>query len=220
LEITIARNRESIRQLLAYPFWKDIIDRFLALVAIAVLSPFLALVALSIIVDSPGSPIFMQERVGKNGRRFVVYKFRTMYQNNDDSEFRQRARESIVTDKPFYKLGEDPRVTRLGARLRKTNLDELLQIINVLKGEMAVIGPRPEIPYTMELYRELDEGKYWKRLSVKPGITGLWQVRGRGRVSYDDMVNFDVDYVQRQSPILDASILLRTIGTVVGRNGS
>ena len=215
-----ARNRESIRHLLAYPFWKDAIDRFLALVAITALSPFLALIGMAIILDSPGSPIFLQERVGRNGRKFIVYKLRTMYRDNDDSEFRQRAREAIVTNKPCHKFGEDPRVTRVGAFLRKTNLDELPQIVNVLKGDMAIVGPRPEIPFTMELYGELNREKYWKRLSVKPGITGMWQVRGRGKVSFDDMVSFDIDYVQRQSPILDASILLRTIGTVFGGNGS
>src|SRR4030042_992900 len=217
---TYIKKGEKGRCLLNYLFWKDVIDRFLALAAVIALALVLALITIAIVMDSPGSPIFLQERVGRNGQRFRVYKFRTMYENNDDSEFKKRAMEAIVTNKPFCKYYDDPRVTRLGAILRKTNLDELPQILNVLKGEMAFVGPRPEIPFTMELYGEQSKEKYWKRLSVKPGITGLWQVRGRGRVTFNDMVGFDIEYVERQSPLLDASILLRTMGTVFGNNGS
>jgi lipopolysaccharide/colanic/teichoic acid biosynthesis glycosyltransferase len=220
VETISTKNRETIRKLLSYPFWKDVIDRFIALAAALALSPFLVFISIAVALDSAGSPIFLQERVGRNGRRFVVYKFRTMYVNNNDSDFKRRAREAILENKHFDKFRADPRVTRVGAILRKTNLDELPQIFNVVKGEMALVGPRPEIPFTMEIYRGVNEERYRKRLLVKPGITGLWQVYGRGRVSFDDMVSFDIDYVKRQSPILDASILLRTIGTVFGRDGS
>jgi lipopolysaccharide/colanic/teichoic acid biosynthesis glycosyltransferase len=214
------KNSRTIRYIFRYVFWKYNIDRLLALVLSVALAPLLVLIAIAIRLDSPGSPMFLQERVGKNGRRFVISKFRTMYVNNDDSDFKRRASEAILENRQFDKFREDPRVTGLGVILRKTNLDELPQILNVLKGEMAFVGPRPEIPFTMELYRELNRERYWKRLSVKPGITGLWQVRGRGRVTFNDMVGFDIDYVERQSPLLDATILLQTLGTFFGRDGS
>lgn len=214
------KNRRTIRYIFGYVFWKPNIDRLLALVLSVSLAPLLVLIAIAIRLDSPGSPMFLQERVGKNGRRFVICKFRTMHANNDDSDFKRRASEAILENRQFDKFRDDPRVTRLGAILRKTNLDEVPQILNVLKGEMAFVGPRPEIPFTMELYRELNRERYWRRLSVNPGITGLWQVRGRGRVTFSDMVSFDIDYVQRQSPLLDAAILLQTLGTILGRDGS
>lgn len=214
------KNSRTVRYIFGYVFWKYNIDRLLALLVSVALAPLLILIAIAIRLDSPGSPMFLQERVGKNGRRFVICKFRTMYANNDDSDFKRRASEAILENRQFDKFRQDPRVTRLGAILRKTNLDELPQILNVLKGEMAFVGPRPEIPFTMELYGELNRERYWRRLSVKPGITGLWQVRGRGRVTFSDMVSFDIDYVEWQSPLLDAAILLQTLGTILGRNGS
>lgn len=223
--MAISKNTEKVRYLPTYPFWKSSADRFLALVAAVALFPFLALIATAIRLDSPGSPIFPQERVGKNGRRFTIYKFRTMYPNNDDSEFKQYVTKAVAENAPYalnpqgapiYKFVDDPRVTRLGALLRKTNLDELPQIFNVLKGEMSFVGPRPEIPFSIELYEEWHR----KRLSVKPGITGLWQAYARGQVSFDEMVRLDIDYAERQSPFLDAKILLQTVRNVLRGDGS
>jgi lipopolysaccharide/colanic/teichoic acid biosynthesis glycosyltransferase len=148
-----------------------------------------------------------------------------MYLNNDESEFKQWVSKAILENasyaldhegKPIYKVVGDARVTRFGAVLRKTNLDELPQIINVLKGEMSFIGPRPEIPFAVDMYRDWHR----QRLSVEPGITGLWQTCGRGHVSFDDMVRLDIDYIERQSPLLDAKITLLTVSTILGRNGS
>ncbi len=216
-------NKRDI--LFAYPFWKSAFDRLLALLAIAFLAPFLALIAIGIRLDSPGSPIFAQERVGKDCRRFTVYKFRTMYVNNDDSEFNKWARKMITENVPYrldhqgkaiYKIVDDPRVTRFGALLRKTNFDELPQILNVLRGEMSFVGPRPEIPFAVEMYKEWHK----KRLSVKPGITGLWQVCGRGCVSFDDMVRLDIEYIERRSPLLDGKIMLQTVGLVLRMDGA
>ena len=173
----------------------------------------------------PGSPLFRQERVGKDGRRFTVYKFRTMHVDNDDSEYKAYLRKYILKNAPYranqqgeevYKVVEDPRVTKFGALLRKTNLDELPQIFNVLRGEMSFVGPRPDIPFAVEMYGDWHR----KRLCVTPGITGLWQVCGRKNLSFDEMVRMDIDYIERQSPLLDFKILLLTVGIVLARDGS
>ncbi len=218
------KNQGRLRRLFHYSFWKSAADRLMALLGITILSPLLALIAVGIKLDSHKSPIFAQERVGKDGRKFLVYKFRTMHNNNDDSTYKEYLIKYVLEDAPYrvdqngqgiYKV-DNSQVTRFGALLRKTNLDELPQLFNVLKGEMSLIGPRPDVPFAVSMY------KTWhrQRLSVKPGITGLWQVSRRKELSFNDMVRFDIDYIQRQSPILDARIALFTIGTVLRGDGS
>ena len=195
------------------------------MVAIVVLAPLLALIALGVRLDSPGSPLFRQERVGRDGRRFTMYKFRTMYVNHDDTNYKAFIRKYVLENassrvdengQDIYRLVDDPRVTRFGRLLRKTNLDELPQLFNVLKGEMSFVGPRPDIPFAVELYKE----HHWKRFSVAPGITGLWQVSGRKKMSFEDMVRLDVDYINRQSLLLDAKILVLTVRTILSGDGS
>jgi lipopolysaccharide/colanic/teichoic acid biosynthesis glycosyltransferase len=175
-------------------------------------------------MDSPGSPIFVQERVGKNGRHFKFYKFRCMPADNDDSEYKSYIYKYLLGNVPYrvdengqgiYKV-DGAQVTRFGALLRKTNLDELPQLFNVLKGEMSFIGPRPDVPFAVRMYKDWHRG----RLRVKPGITGLWQVCGRKNLSFEDMVRLDIDYVNRQSPLLDAKIALLTVRTILSRDGS
>jgi len=199
-----------------YVWLKGILDRVLALVILVVLSPLLALIALAVRVDSPGNPIFSQERVGKSGRLFRVYKFRSMYANNDDSKFKAFLRKFVQDNassqldedgRDVYELVNDPRITRIGALLRRTNIDEIPQLVNVLKGEMALIGPRPEIPFTVEMYQP----QHRQRLLCKPGITGLWQVSHRREVSFEDMVKLDIDYMRHQSLLLDAKIAFLTV---------
>jgi lipopolysaccharide/colanic/teichoic acid biosynthesis glycosyltransferase len=219
-------SRKGVRRVGTYRFWKGGMDRCFAVALVVTLSPLLALMAALIRLDSSGKPIFAQERAGKNGRVFTVYKFRTMYADNDDSAFRDWEKSFYAGNEPrdqdadgngYYKMVNDPRVTRVGAFLRKTNLDELPQVLNVLKGEMSFVGPRPEMASTVdELYGDWHRA----RLETTPGITGLWQVYGRGRVSFDDMVRMDIDYIQRQSLLLDAKIVLRTFTTFLGLNGS
>jgi lipopolysaccharide/colanic/teichoic acid biosynthesis glycosyltransferase len=208
-----------------YQWWKNIFDRLLALLAIVTLSPLLMLIAIGIRIDSPGSPLFRQERVGKDGSRFTVYKFRTMRVNNDDRDFKAYVRKCIEENAPYqmdengqpvYKIVHDPRITRFGVLLRKTNLDELPQFLNVLKGDMSLVGPRPDIPYAVQMYKDW----HLKRFSAMPGITGLWQVSKRKSLSFDDQVRLDIDYITRQSPVLDAKILLLTIRTILTRDGS
>ena len=146
-----------------YASWKAVMDRIVAVVLISLLLPFIALISIAIRMDSPGSPVFTQARVGKNGRHFTIYKFRTMHLDNDESSYREYVRQLIQNGTPYkvdtngqsvYKLVNDPRVTTVGAFLRKTNLDELPQVFNVLKGDMSFVGPRPDIPFAVELYDE------------------------------------------------------------------
>jgi lipopolysaccharide/colanic/teichoic acid biosynthesis glycosyltransferase len=192
----------------------DIVGSVLALV---ILSPLLLLIAAAIKLTSKGPILFRQERVGWHGARFVFLKFRSMKCESDPSIHREYVKRFIAEGahseqspgdgKPVYKIKNDPRVTRLGRFLRKTSLDELPQFINVLKGEMSLVGPRPPIPYELEAYR------VWHRrrvLEVKPGITGLWQVHGRSRLKFDDMVRLDLKYSRTCSLWLDIKILLQT----------
>jgi lipopolysaccharide/colanic/teichoic acid biosynthesis glycosyltransferase len=208
-----------------YQWWKNAFDRVLALLAIVASSPFMAIIALAIRLDSPGGAIFRREQIGENGRKFTAYKFRTMRINSDDHEYKAYLVKYVLKNEPYrtnqdgqpvYKVVNDPRVTRFGALLRKTNLDELPQFFNVLKGEMSLVGPRPDIPFAVEMYKDWHR----KRLGVKPGITGLWQVCGRYSLPFEGMVRLDISYIKRQSMLLDAKILLLTVGTILKRDGS
>jgi lipopolysaccharide/colanic/teichoic acid biosynthesis glycosyltransferase len=198
-----------------YEYWKNIVERITALGLLLVLSPLLLLIGLIIILDSPGNPLFIQERIGKGGRVFRLYKFRSMHCVHDDSKYHAFLRKYLndgatswlENGQDIYQLVKDPRITRAGSPLRATGLDELPQLINVIRGEMALIGPRPDIPYAVNMYKE----HHKDRLRVRPGITGLWQVSGRRSLSFDDMVKLDVDYINRQSLALDARILLLTV---------
>lgn len=219
------QTKGEVRDKFTYLFWKGVFEWILALAVTIILSPFLVLIAIVIRLSSPGNPIFCQERVGKGGRKFTFYKFRTMYANNDDGEYRTYIHRYITENAAYqvtedgqgvYKVVNDGRVTRFGAWLRKTNLDELPQLINILKGEMSFIGPRPDIPFAVDMYQDWHR----ERLSVLPGMTGLWQVSQRKNLSFDDMTRLDIDYVRQQSLLLDVKILLLTILTVLRCDGS
>ena len=191
-------------------------DLVIASLALAILSPLWLLIALFIKLDSRGPAFYKQERVGMDGRVFLFYKFRTMKTGTDDRPHREYQRayiggrnESNQGDdrRPVFKLHDDERITRLGRILRKTSLDELPQLFNVLRGDMSVVGPRPPIPYEVENYQ------LWhrKRLDMKPGITGLWQVSGRNRLPFDEMVRMDLYYIENWSLLLDLKIILQTL---------
>lgn len=182
-----------------------------------ILSPILAMIALAIKLTSKGSVIFEQERLGQFGTKFMCLKFRTMYADNDPKIHREFVQSFIAgkakhepasgTVPAVYKITNDPRVTPIGKFLRKTSLDEFPQFWNVLRGEMSLVGPRPPVPYEFEVY------DFWHRrrvLEVKPGVTGLWQVNGRSRTCFDDMVRLDLRYSQTWSLWLDLKILLAT----------
>ena len=199
---------------------KRALDVALALVGLLLVLPVLAVAAGAIRCDSRGSALFSQVRMGMNGRRFRLYKLRTMHDGNDDRAHRAYVA-GLIAGAPhryneIYKLVDDPRVTKVGRVLRRFSIDELPQLWNVLRGDMSLVGPRPPLPHETELYT----ARAWGRLRVKPGITGLWQVSGRSRLPFDDMVSLDVRYWQRWSLLSDLVILLKTPRTVLSGRGT
>lgn len=195
-------------------FFKRLLDIVLAGAGLLGSLPLWLAIVVAIRLDSSGPAIFVQERVGLNGRRFRFYKFRSMY---IDAE--QRLADVIAgneIDGPVFKMRNDPRITTVGALLRRTSLDELPQLINVLKGDMSLVGPRPPLPREVEHYRPSD----LVRLQVRPGLTCLWQVSGRSNVSFDQWMEYDRLYVRHMSLWLDVSILLRTVGAVLSMRGA
>ena len=208
-------------------FVKRSMDIAGSIAALILFSPLFALIALAIKLTSKGPILFKQERVGRYGLRFTFLKFRSMQCDNDARIHREYVKRFISgeadstrvsrTEDVVYKIQDDPRVTRVGKFLRKTSLDELPQFINVLKGDMSLVGPRPPIPYELEGYQ------MWHRrrvLESKPGITGLWQVNGRSRLKFDDMVRLDLQYAKTWSLWLDIKILLRTPRAVLFGTGA
>ncbi|MGA7400969.1 MAG: sugar transferase [Candidatus Sulfotelmatobacter sp.] len=206
---------------------KRIMDVTVSLLALVFLAPLFLMIAAAIKATSKGPVFFRQRRIGQYGKSFVFLKFRSMHVNNDAGAHKAYVQKLIAgkADKQpsngngegVYKLTRDPRITRVGAFLRKTSLDELPQFINVLRGEMSMVGPRPPVPYEVEAY------DIWHRrrlLEAKPGITGLWQVSGRSRVKFDDMVRLDLQYARTCSPWTDMKILWRTPGAVVLGDGA
>lgn len=193
---------------------KPVLDYFVAGTLLLITSPLFLIFFFSIKLHSPGPVFFAQERVGKNGRLFRIYKFRSMRVNaNTDlhKEYMQRVIQSNISPEELGKKSlkldaADPRITGLGKILRSSGLDELPQLINVLRGEMSIVGPRPPIPYEVEIY----EAWHKQRLSVLPGITGLWQVTAHNLVPFNEMVKIDIDYIQKASLWLDIKIMLLT----------
>ena len=199
---------------LASALAKTTIDRVGAALGLALLSPLLAVIALAIRLDSPGAPVFSQIRTGRDGRPFRMYKFRSMV---TDAESRLGDLMELNEGAgPLFKMAEDPRITRLGRFLRSSSLDELLQLVNVVKGDMSLVGPRPALPSETAAY----DPWTWRRLHVRPGLTGLWQVSGRSSLTWEEAVRKDLEYVNHQSLRLDLSILLRTVGAVIRRQGA
>jgi len=206
---------------------KRAVDVVGALVGLAVFAPVMAITALAVKLTSPGPVIFQQTRIGAKGVPFSFYKFRSMRVDNDDRIHRDYVK-SLIQGKhtevdqgggaqPLYKLKADPRITAVGSFIRKTSLDELPQFFNVLKGDMSLVGPRPPLPYEVEQYQSWHLRRV---LDVKPGITGLWQVEGRSRTSFDDMVRLDLQYSSKASLGLDFLIMLRTFKSVVQSSGA
>lgn len=217
-----------------YYVCKRYLDLILATLLLILLSPLFVVIALLIKLDSPGPIFFRQERVGARHRsladktiwvirNFTMYKFRSMVADADPSPHEAYIRDfveghapSLLAPQGKFKLTNDPRVTRLGRFLRKFSLDELPQLLNVLKGDMSLVGPRPVPPYEVACYRNSDR----RRLAALPGITGLWQVRGRCLVSFEEMVRMDVDYIRNASLLLDLKILFLTIPAVLSGRGA
>jgi lipopolysaccharide/colanic/teichoic acid biosynthesis glycosyltransferase len=199
------------------------VDLVLAGSVLLVLAPLMALVAVLVRCTSRGSVLFAQTRLGQDGKPFRMLKFRTMYADCDDRLHREYVQkllttpaESLRSPGGLYKLVDDPRITRLGRWLRRSSLDELPQLINVLRGEMSLVGPRPALPWEAAMY----DPRYARRFDVRPGITGLWQISGRNRLTATQALDLDVEYVERRSFWLDLAILCRTIPTVLSRDGA
>lgn len=206
---------------------KRILDILGSLVGILLLSPLMLITVLAIKIDSPGPVIFKQIRLGQRGVPFIFYKFRSMFTNTDDRIHRDYITRLINghleeinqgdEETPLYKIKSDPRVTRIGRVIRKTSVDELPQLFNVLKGEMSLVGPRPPLPYEVEKYQSWHLRRI---LEAKPGITGLWQVGGRSQTTFDDMVRLDLRYIRHWSLLLDLKILLKTVKVVFKSAGA
>lgn len=202
---------------------KRAVDIVLGGLLLLALSPLLMAIAAAIRLSSPGPALFRQVRVGHRLNPFVILKFRTMYQDNDDTVHRAYVRAMLTgeaapadPERGIYKLTHDPRVTRIGSLLRRTSLDELPQLINVLRGHMSLVGPRPVLPWEAELF----EPRHRVRFAVKPGMTGLWQVSGRSVLTMQQALDLDVSYVRRRSMALDLVTLLRTIRVVLSSRGA
>jgi lipopolysaccharide/colanic/teichoic acid biosynthesis glycosyltransferase len=196
------------------------LDVSVAGAVLLLLSVPLVLIAIAIRIDSGGPSLFRQRRVGRDRRTFTMFKFRTMYRDADVAPHREYVH-SLIDGRgeeggDLYKLSVDERITKVGKVLRAWSLDELPQLINVLCGQMALVGPRPVIPYEVEVY----PAAYLRRFKVKPGLTGLWQVSGRNERTYDEMVRFDIEYAETASLLLDLRILAKTMPVVLRRQGA
>jgi len=199
---------------------KRILDVVFVLLIMIPLCIVIAIIAALIRLDSKGPIFFRQKRVGLNGKEFMMLKFRSMYVDSDDSRhhnaFKQYMMNVRTENAVLHKLSNDPRITRVGRFIRKFSIDELPQFFNVLHGEMTLVGPRPPIPYEIEMYDQRD----WFRLAGKPGLTGIWQVYGRSRVTFHEMVEMDIAYLQHQSILEDIKLIVLTIPVMVsGRGG-
>lgn len=200
---------------------KRLLDLIVGLPALVILLPVFAAVALLVKLDSPGPVLFRTTRIGRGGEPFTLYKFRTMYAGASQERHRSYVKQLMRSDATgdgdgIFKLEHDPRVTRVGRGLRMTSVDELPQLLNVVRGEMSLVGPRPDVPYAVEEY----EPRHHRRFDVLPGMTGLWQVSGRGELSPRAMLELDLAYVERRSLALDLRILAATVPAVVRKVGS
>lgn len=212
------KTKPSFRTVRIYPAIKRVVETVLSIVVLFLLAPVFLLIILVIRWDSPGPALFRQTRVGKGGKPFTVYKFRTMYRDID-----RKAHQAFLIAFVHGQIGDDEneadvfkparkhQITRLGRFLRKTSLDELPQLINVIKGEMTLIGPRPNVRFEVEAYQDWHR----KRLQVLPGITGLAQVNGRSSLTFDQIVRYDIEYMENECLMLDLKILWRTFPVVL-----
>lgn len=213
MEMTLIQPKDVKLFRAGYRLSKRILDLVICALFLPVLLPVVGLCALFIWLDDPGPIFFRQYRTGKGGKRFKMFKLRTMATNAE--ELKQKYAHLNELTWPDFKITDDPRVTRVGRILRKTSLDELPQIFNVIKGDMSLVGPRPT-SFDVSTY------KLWhtERLEVLPGLTGLWQVSGRSDLDFDDRLRLDIEYIERQSLWLDIQILIRTVTVVFTQDGA
>jgi len=202
---------------------KRLFDIVVASVCLLLLSPLLLVVAVIIRVTTPGTALFRQTRLGQYGRTFALYKFRTMYRDCADDVHREYVRKLLTEDQPsangkrgLYKLENDARITRVGRVLRRISIDELPQLLNVIHGDMSLVGPRPALPWEADMF----EPAHYRRFLVPPGLTGLWQVNGRNSLTMREGLELDIEYVEKQSFTFDLAILFRTVPVVLSAQGA
>ena len=213
---SILLDREKVLQdARKYWFFRRSQDLLLSVLALLVLWPLMLLTALAIVIDSPGaSPIFVQTRVGRDGKLFRFYKFRSMCPNAEEKL--EELLKFNEMDGPAFKIKDDPRITRVGRFIRKSSIDELPQLFNILKGDMSIVGPRPGLVREVEQYDDYSR----QRLLVTPGLTCYWQIKPyRNRLSFDEWVDLDIQYIKERSFITDWKIIFATFGAVFGMNG-
>ena len=208
------RNK-VVKQRKSYWFVRRTQDILISSSLLLVLWPLMVVIAIIIAIDSPGaSPIFTQTRVGRDGKTFKFYKFRSMCPNAEEQQEELLDRNEM--EGPVFKIKDDPRITRVGKFIRKTSIDELPQLFNVLKGEMSIVGPRPALPREVEQYDEYAR----QRLLVTPGLTCIWQVQPqRNSLSFDEWLELDIQYIRNRSFATDWKIIFKTFGAVLGMNG-
>ncbi len=194
---------------------KRVFDLVISTIGLIILSPIFLILAIIVKLDSKGPVFFAHTRYGKNGKKFKMYKFRTMYENAQDM-INDFTPEQMKEWKENFKLQDDPRITKVGKFLRKTSLDELPQIVNIIKGDLSIIGPRPVIEEELEKYGESKE----KFLSVTPGLTGYWQANGRSSTTYEQRMEMELYYIDHISPKLDFKIFFKTIESVIKKEGA
>ncbi|MQB76992.1 sugar transferase [Limosilactobacillus reuteri] len=210
----VSLNKEQIKSRFMYHSIKRIFDFMAAICGVIILSPVMLVIAILIKVEDHGPVFYKQVRVGKNGKKFKMYKFRSMFVNAD--KMLSKLKEQNDVEGPMFKMKDDPRITKVGHFIRKHSLDELPQFLNVIKGDMSLVGPRPPLPSEVAEYSDYDK----QRLYVTPGCTGLWQATERNEVGFSEMVQLDIQYIQRASFMFDLWIIWKTVEIIIKPNGS
>ena len=201
---------ENERSNILYEVIKRIIDIVASFTGLILLSPLILIVSMLIKLESKGEVIFKQKRVGLNGKEFYMYKFRSMVINAE--ELKEQLESQNEMSGPMFKIKDDPRITKVGKFIRKTSIDELPQLINVIKGDMSLVGPRPSLP------KEVKKFEQWmmERLEVKPGLTCIWQISGRNNIDFEDWMKLDIKYIRERSFKLDIKLILKTVLVLLG----
>ncbi|ERK32255.1 sugar transferase [Clostridium intestinale] len=206
----VNKDISSKENKIIYNFIKRLIDIFVSLLGLIILLPILIIIPVIIRIDSRGPIIFSQDRIGKNGDIFKMYKFRSMVINAES--LKEELANKNEMSGPMFKMKDDPRITKIGKFIRKTSIDELPQLINVLKGEMSLVGPRPSLP------KEVEKFESWmlKRLDVKPGLTCYWQVMGRNNIDFEEWMKLDIKYIDERTTFLDIKLIFKTFFVLFG----
>ena len=207
-------NKDKLKSRFVYFSVKRLFDFVMATIGLIILSPLMLVIAILIKLEDDGPIFYKQIRVGKNGRKFEMYKFRSMLVNAD--QMLTALKDKSDVEGPMFKMKNDPRITKIGKFIRKHSLDELPQFFNVIKGDMSLVGPRPPLPSEVDEYSDYDK----QRLYVIPGCTGLWQATKRNEVGFNEMVQLDIEYIKKAGFLFDLWIIWKTIEIVVKPNGS